>query len=101
MNLQENIERIKEMMGINESHNPWFRRRFNIEELNFLINDVKELIEYGTDPETAVYDAVREFIKERKFSDIDEFGNDSSYWESYLMYEKPLVKYVKEKLGFD
>ena len=96
--ITENIQRIQEVMGINESHNPWFRRRFNIEELNFLINDVKELIEYGTDPETAVYDAVREFIKERKFSDIDEFGNDSSYWESYLMYEKPLVKYVKERL---
>ena len=101
MNLQENIDRIKEVMGINESNIPWFRRRFDIDELNILINDVNELIEYGTDPETAVYDAVREFIKERKFSDIDEFGDDSSYWESYLMYEKPLVKYVKEKLGYE
>jgi len=71
MNLQEQILRIQEVMGINESHNPWFRRRFNIEELDFLIKDVEELIEYGTDPDTAVYDAVREFIKERKFSDID------------------------------
>jgi hypothetical protein len=98
MNLQENILRIQEVMGINENFSPWVRRRFGLDELNDLINDVNELIEYGTDPETAVYDAVREFIKERNFSDIDEFGDDSSYWESYLMYEKPLVSYVKERL---
>jgi hypothetical protein len=101
MKLQEQIQRIHEMMGINESFSAWFMRRFSPEELDNLVKDVKELIEYGTDPETASYDAVREFIKERKFFDIDEFGDEQSYWDSYLKYEAPLVKYVKEKLGIE
>jgi hypothetical protein len=79
----------------------FIRRRFSIEELNKLIEDTIELIEYGGDIESSVYDAVREFIKERKFSDIDEFGNDQSYWSSYLKYETPLVEFVKHTLGLD
>jgi len=79
----------------------FIRRRFSIEELNKLIEDTIELIEYGGDIESSVYDAVREFIKERKFSDIDEFGNDQSYWSSYLKYETPLVEFVKSTLGLD
>jgi len=79
----------------------FIRRRFSIEELNKLIEDTIELIEYGGDIESSVYDAVREFIKERKFSDIDEFGDDQSYWRSYLKYETPLVEFVKHTLGLD
>ena len=79
----------------------FIRRRFSIEELNKLIEDTIELIEYGGDIESSVYDAVREFIKERKFSDIDEFGNDQSYWSSYLKYETPLVEFVKYTLGLN
>lgn len=76
------------------------RRRFSPEELDSLIDDARELIEDGGIMEIiAIYDAVREFIKSRKFSDIDEFGDDQSYWESYLKYEKPLVAFVKYKLG--
>ena len=79
----------------------FIRRRFSIEELNKLIEDTIELIEYGGDIESSVYDAVREFIKERKFSDIDEFGDDQSYWRSYLKYETPLVEFVKYTLGLN
>ena len=79
----------------------FIRRRFSIEELNKLIEDTIELIEYGGDIESSVYDAVREFIKERKLSDIDEFGDDQSYWRSYLKYETPLVEFVKYTLGLD
>ena len=99
MNLQENIRRIQEMMGLNENLSPWFKRRFDIDELDDLIKDIKDQIEEGESLDTAIYDTVREFIKKGKFSDIDEFGTDVSYWESYLKYERPLVKYVKEKLG--
>ena len=99
MNLQENIRRIQEMMGLNENLSPWFKRRFDIDELDDLIKDIKDQIEEGESLHTAIYDTVREFIKKGKFSDIDEFGTDVSYWESYLKYERPLVKYVKEKLG--
>jgi len=79
----------------------FIRRRFSIEELNKLIEDTIELIEYGGDIESSVYDAVREFIKEKKFSDIDEFGDDQSYWRSYLKYETPLVEFVRYTLGLD
>ena len=83
-----------------ESEIPLFvRRRFSPEDLEWLVNDVKELIDYGESLDTAIYDGVREFIKSKKFSDIDEFGPENQYWESYLRYERPLVKYVKSKLN--
>ena len=95
MNLQESIIRILR----EETEVPAFlRRRFSPEDLDWLVNDVKELIDYGESLDTAIYDGVREFVKSRKFSDIDEFGPDADYWESYLRYEKPLVDYVKKKL---
>lgn len=80
----------------------FLRRRFSPEDLQTLIDDAKELIEDGGVMEIiAVYDAVREFIKSRKFSDIDEYGADDSYWRSYLKYEKPLVAFVKAQLGLE
>ena len=78
----------------------FLRRRFTPAELDSLIEDARELIEDGGIMEImGVYDAVREFIKSKKFSDIDEFGNDESYWNSYLKYEKVLAAYVRHKLG--
>lgn len=78
----------------------FLRRRFSPEELDSLIDDARELIEDGGIMEImGVYDAVREFIKSKKFSDIDEFGDDDSYWDSYLKYEKALAAYVRHKLG--
>ena len=78
----------------------FLRRRFSPEDLQTLIDDAKELIEDGGVMEIiAVYDAVREFIKSRKFPDIDEYGDDNSYWRSYITYEKPLVAFVKSQLG--
>lgn len=78
----------------------FLRRRFSPEDLETLLNDVKKSIEDdGTIDIIAVYDGVREFIKNRKFSDVDEYGDDDSYWRSYLKYEKPLVAFVKSQLG--
>jgi acyl-[acyl carrier protein]--UDP-N-acetylglucosamine O-acyltransferase len=101
MNLQEQISRIQSMMNTDKNSHMFVRRRFDTDELDNLIKDVKELVEYGTDIESAIYDAAREFIKEKRFSDIDEFGNEESYWKSYLRYEEPLIKYIKEKLGYE
>ena len=94
-NLQENIRRILR----EETELPIFiRRRVTGDDLEWLVNDVKELIDYGESLDTAIYDGTREFIKSRKFPDIYEFGPDADYWESYLRYERPLVDYVKKKL---
>lgn len=77
----------------------FLRRRFSREELEKLVDEIKYSIEEeGIMEEMAIYDNVRDFIKDRKFSDIDEFGDDYSYWKSYLSYEKPLVAYVKSQL---
>jgi hypothetical protein len=96
MNLKKFIKKILR----EEIEVPLFvRRRFSTEDLEWLVNDVKELIDYGESLDTAIYDGVREFIKSKKFSDIDEFGLENDYWESYLKYERPLVIYVKSKLG--
>ena len=82
-----------------ETEIPLFvRRRFSPEDLEWLVNDVKEMIDDGESLDTAIYDGVREFVKSRKFTDIDEFGLEADYWESYLRYERPLVDYVKKKL---
>ena len=95
MNLQENIRRILR----EETEVPAFLiRRFSSEDLDWLVNDVKELIDYGESLDTAIYDGTREFIKSRKFPDIYEFGPEADYWESYLRYERPIVDYVKKKL---
>ena len=77
----------------------FLRRRFSPEDLLWIVNDVKEMIDEGYGVESAVYDGIREFIKSRNFTDIDEFGDEQSYWDSYLKYERPLVSYVKMKLG--
>jgi hypothetical protein len=77
----------------------FLRRRFSNEDLVWIVNDVKEMIDEGESLDTALYDGIREFIKSKKFSDIDEFGDDDSYWNSYLKYEKQLLAYVKSKLN--
>ena len=79
----------------------FLKRRFSADDLLWIVNDVKEMIDEGESVDTAVYDGIREFIKSKKFSDIDEFGDDQSYWDSYLRYEKPLVSYVRMKLGLN
>lgn len=79
----------------------FLKRRFSPDDLLWIVNDVKEMIDDGESVDTAVYDGVRDLIKSKKFSDIDEFGDDQSYWDSYLKYEKPLVGYVKSVLGIE
>jgi hypothetical protein len=101
MKLQEQIERIHEMMGINESFSAWFMRRFSPEELDNLIKNVKDLTEKYEYEEDAIYDAVRQLISTKNFEDINSAETDNQYWDSYLKYEGPLVKYVKEKLGYE
>ena len=76
----------------------FLRRRFSYEDLLWIVNDVKEMIDEGESVDTAVYDGIRDFIKSKKFTEIDEFGDEQSYWDSYLKYERPLVSYVKSKL---
>ena len=79
----------------------FLRRRFSPEDLLWIVNDVKEMIDEGYGVESAVYDGIRDFIKSKKFTEIDEFGDDQSYWDSYLAFERPLVSYVKMKLGLE
>ena len=76
----------------------FLRRRISYEDLLWIVNDVQEMIDEGESVDTAVYDGIRDFIKSKKFTDIDEFGDEQSYWDSYLKYERPLVSYVKSKL---
>ena len=77
----------------------FLKRRFSPEDLEWIVNDVQEKIDEGESFDTALYDGVRNLIKSKRFSDIDEFGNDNDYWRSYLKYEMPLVVYVKSKLN--
>ena len=76
----------------------FLKRRFFPEELEWIINDVQKKMGDGESLDVALYDGIRALIKSKKFSDIDEHGDDQTYWDSYLKYETPLVAYVKSKL---
>jgi hypothetical protein len=110
MNLQEQINRIQSMMGViteifddgEETELPiYIRRRFSFDELNDLVKNVKDQIEEGESLDTAIYDTIRHFIVTKNFKDIDNNAPEREYWDSYLRYEEPLVKYVKKKLGYE
>ena len=45
----------------------FLRRRLSPEDLLWIVNDVKEMIDEGESVSTAVYDGVREFIQSKKF----------------------------------
>ena len=78
----------------------FLRRRFSAEDLLWIVNDVKKMIDQGYNVDTALYGAIREFVRSG-FADIDEFGYEQSYWDSYLKYEDALIPYVKFQLGLD
>ena len=98
MKLRETIR--KELREEHEDKriSPWILRRFDIDELDDLVKDVKDQIEEGQTMIDAIYDTVRQFIATKQFNDIDNAGTEQEYWDSYLVYEKPLIKFVKEKL---
>ena len=90
MNLQESIRRILR----EETELPsYIRRRVNMEELDDLVLDVKELIDSDYDKTDAIYDTIRQFIATKKSFKFDY------EWDSYIDIEKPLVNYVKTKLN--
>jgi len=95
MNLQETIRRVLR----EEANLPVFlKRRFGKDELDDLIKDIKDQIEEGESLDTAIYDTIRQFVATKNFNNIVDTGTEQQYWDSYLVYEKPLVKYVKERL---
>ena len=95
MNLQESIRRILR----EETELPsYIRRRVNMEELDDLVLDVKELIDSDYDKTDAIYDTIRQFIATKKSFKFD-YETERQYWDSYIDIEKPLVNYVKTKLN--
>ena len=99
MNLQEQISRMKSMMGvINETNLPIsIRRRFTKDDLDSLVYDVKDLIDSGIDKTDAIYDTIRQYIASTRSFKFPE-STEQEYWDSYVEVEKPLVDYVKEHL---
>ena len=95
MNLKESIRRILR----EETELPsYIRRRVNMEELDDLVLDVKELIDSDYDKTDAIYDTIRQFIATKKSFKFD-YETERQYWDSYIDTEKPLVNYVKTKLN--
>ena len=91
MNLQESIRRILR----EETELPlYIIRRVNMEELDDLVLDVKELIDSDYDKTDAIYDTIRQFIATKKSFKFD-YETERQYWDSYIDIEKPLVNYVK------
>ena len=98
MNIQESIRRILR----EETKLPAFiRRRYSQEDINELINNVKEaMAQYDDDkhPEDVIYDEVREFMMDKsEFSNpsILDRLNGEEYWVNLSKNEEPLVNYIK------
>ena len=94
MNLKEQISRMQSMMGLLPLK---IMRRFSQEDLDNLVNDVKDLINNGHDKTDAIYDTVRQYVAGSSFK-FPEWS-EQEYWDSYLEVEKPLVDYVKKSLS--
>jgi hypothetical protein len=95
MNLQESIRRILR----EETELPlYIRRRVDMEELDDLVFDVKDLIDSDYNKIDAIYDTVRQFIATKKSFKFN-YDTEQGYWDSYIDVEKPLVNYVKTKLN--
>ena len=93
--IQESIRRVLR----EETELPsYIRRRVNMEELDDLVLDVKELIDSDYDKTDAIYDTIRQFIATKKSFKFD-YETERQYWDSYIDIEKPLVNYVKTKLN--
>ena len=92
MNLQENIDRIKEMMGINES--VFFRRRINTEVLDSIFNEqLSNWISY-----------VKEDMSRRKIENLPPpvFGNMIHAVISWVMDEiHPELISGREEFPYD
>jgi predicted XRE-type DNA-binding protein len=90
MNLQENINRIKEVMGINESEiSPYIKRRLFSDLPNFIRNEYQWLapwsfIDYDEYMSRIIFNVVRE---------ISNSSGDSTYEETMKIREKiaPMV----------
>ena len=94
-NLQESIRRILR----EETELPlYIRRRVDMEELDDLVFDVKDLIDSDYNKIDAIYDTVRQFIATKKSFKFN-YDTEQGYWDSYIDVEKPLVNYVKTKLN--
>jgi len=99
MKLQEQISRMKSMMGLEDSTLPLkIMRRVSQEDLDGLVNDVKDLIDNDYDKTDAIYDTVRQYVASNTMFKFPE-SSEQEYWDSYIEIEKPLVDYVKERLS--
>lgn len=102
MKLKENIRRVLR----EETKLPAFiRRRYSKEDINELINNVKEaMVQYDDDkhPEDVIHDEVREFMMDKsEFSNpsILDRLNGEDYWVNLSKNEEPLVNYIKSILN--
>ena len=79
----------------------FLRRRFSYDELDGILNSVKERIDMGDDVEDVIYDVVRNTIAMKNFNDINDNGTEQDYWNSYLRYETPLLKFIESFFNLD
>jgi hypothetical protein len=91
MNLQENIQRIKEVMGINESNIPAsVRRRLNSETLEkYIKNSEQDLLFYCdhyVDVEDYVSDVIRTATGDFLVYRVDDDIEDKDYYNYLFEY---------------
>lgn len=102
MNLQENISRIKEVMGINESYTSRFKRLLH--RVDYLVDHIIQYPDYGEDEFCHIFHSalsyfnyvtaeINESLYNSYFEDADDLSEE--WKEVYDM----MVKYVDETHG--
>jgi hypothetical protein len=96
MNLQENIQRIKEVMGINESEIPLsIRRRASKEEIERYIKDsefdLQFYCDHYVDAEDYAYDVIDTAV-DNFLSQIEEGIEEMDYYSDVLDYLRNLCR---------
>ncbi len=93
-NLQESIRRILR----EETELPsYIRRRVTMEELDELVDDVKNSMDNGRSRPNTIYGLIQDFIMSKESFKLTG-ETEEEYWYSYEKFANPLVDYVKSKL---
>lgn len=78
----------------------FLKRRFSIDELNELLITIKHKIDdEGVMQDMVIYNEIRNLVASKMKQYLNDTGIEQDFWDSYLVFETPLVEFVKSSLN--